>query len=118
MRAQMTDGEPREAPMPVRVGWSIEGGSDLDRPPEGDYLFMTSGAKGAPPARQGRPRMIRKASAAAAVVAFATVGSALFGGAALANGDHNGNGNGEDPEVTFTGGAGGAGGTGGAGGEA
>ena len=54
--------------------------------------------------------MPRKTSVAAAVIAFATVGSALFGGAALAgdNGDH------KDAKkevvVTNTGGAGGAGG--------
>jgi hypothetical protein len=42
--------------------------------------------------------MLRKTSAAAAVIAFATAGSALFGGVALAD------------EVTNTGGAGGAGG--------
>jgi hypothetical protein len=41
--------------------------------------------------------MLRKTSAAAAVIAFATAGSALFGGAALA-------------DVTNLGGAGGAGG--------
>jgi hypothetical protein len=41
--------------------------------------------------------MLRKTSAAAAVIAFATAGSALFGGVALA-------------DVTNTGGAGGAGG--------
>jgi hypothetical protein len=52
--------------------------------------------------------MIRKTSAAAAIIAFATVGSALFGGAALAN---DGNGKHDDkPSVSFTGGAGGAGG--------
>jgi hypothetical protein len=42
--------------------------------------------------------------AAMATVAFATVGSTLFGGAALANGGHDG------VDVTNTGGAGGAGG--------
>jgi hypothetical protein len=42
--------------------------------------------------------MLRKTSVAAAVIAFATAGSALFGGAALAD------------EFTNTGGAGGAGG--------
>jgi hypothetical protein len=55
--------------------------------------------------------MLRKTSAAAAVIAFATVGSALFGGAALANGhgDHDGGGK-DEAAPTFTGGAGGAGG--------
>jgi hypothetical protein len=49
--------------------------------------------------------MTRKASAAAAIVAFATVGSALFGGAVLAgdNGD-----NGDEPVVNNTGGPSGA----------
>jgi len=50
--------------------------------------------------------MLRKTSAAAAVIAFATVGSALFGGAALANGGHDDK---ADPP-TFAGGAGGEGG--------
>jgi hypothetical protein len=57
--------------------------------------------------------MLRKTSAAAAVIAFATVGSALFGGAALAGGDHgngNGNGNGKPAVVNNTGGPGGPGG--------
>jgi hypothetical protein len=45
--------------------------------------------------------MLRKASAT--IVAFAAVGSALFGGAALATGGHNG-------DDGNTGGAGGAGG--------
>jgi hypothetical protein len=49
--------------------------------------------------------MLRKSSAA--IVAFVAVGSALFGGAALANGGHNGGHNGGDDN---TGGAGGAGG--------
>jgi hypothetical protein len=53
--------------------------------------------------------MLRKTSAAAAIIAFATVGSALFGGAALAN-DGNGNGNGERPPLSFEGGDGGHGG--------
>jgi hypothetical protein len=44
--------------------------------------------------------MLRKSSAAAAVIAFATAGSALFGGAALASDDGD----------TNTGGTGGAGG--------
>jgi hypothetical protein len=44
--------------------------------------------------------MLRKTSVAAAVIAFATVGSALFGGAALAHEDND----------TYTGGAGGRGG--------
>lgn len=52
--------------------------------------------------------MLRKTSAAAAVIAFATVGSALFGGVALADGDQmEGE---EQPAVTNTGGTGGAGG--------
>jgi hypothetical protein len=54
--------------------------------------------------------MLRKTSAAAAVIAFATVGSALFGGTALANGDHDGGGKDEAAAPTFTGGAGGEGG--------
>jgi hypothetical protein len=44
--------------------------------------------------------VLRKTSAAAAVIAFVTVGSALFGGAALAHEDND----------TYTGGAGGKGG--------
>jgi hypothetical protein len=44
--------------------------------------------------------MLRKSSAAAAIIAFATAGSALFGGVALASDDGD----------TITGGAGGAGG--------
>jgi hypothetical protein len=51
--------------------------------------------------------MLRKTSAAAAIIAFATVGSALFGGAALAN---DGHGDEAAPPVTFTGGEGGPGG--------
>jgi len=57
--------------------------------------------------------MLRKTSAAAAIVAFATVGSALFGGAALA-GDDNGHGKGKEGKkhvvVNNTGGPGGPGG--------
>ena len=49
--------------------------------------------------------MLRKSSAA--IVAFVAIGSALFGGAALANGGHNGGHNGGNDD---TGGAGGAGG--------
>jgi hypothetical protein len=53
--------------------------------------------------------MTRKASAAAAIVAFATVGSAMFGGTALAGGNHGDNrGNGVEPVVNNTGGPGGA----------
>lgn len=54
--------------------------------------------------------MVRKTSVAATVIAFATVGSALFGGVALADdkGDHK-DGK-KNVEVTNTGGAGGAGG--------
>jgi hypothetical protein len=87
------------------------GGSALDMALGDDYLFMSCGAKGAPTIGKGEHRMLRKSSAAAAVIAFATVGSALFGGAALAsdNGD-------EEvapapaPAATFSGGAGGEGG--------
>ena len=50
--------------------------------------------------------MTRKASAAAPIVAFATVGSALFGGTALAGGNHGDNG--DEPVVNNTGGPGGA----------
>jgi hypothetical protein len=54
--------------------------------------------------------MVRKTSVAAAVIAFATVGSALFGGAALANGDDDHK-DGEKHVVVYnTGGPGGAGG--------
>jgi len=52
--------------------------------------------------------MLRKTSAAAAIIAFATVGSALFGGVALADGDHK-EGK-EQASVSNTGGAGGGGG--------
>jgi hypothetical protein len=55
--------------------------------------------------------MLRTTSAAAAIIAFATVGSALFGGAALANGE---NGDGKEGKkhvvVNNTGGPGGPGG--------
>jgi hypothetical protein len=55
--------------------------------------------------------MLRKTSAAAAIIAFATVGSALFGGAALANGDHGDDKEGKkDVVVNNTGGPGGPGG--------
>ncbi len=53
--------------------------------------------------------MLRRTSAAAAVIAFATVGSALFGGAALAS-DHGDDEGAPAPVPTFTGGAGGEGG--------
>jgi len=52
--------------------------------------------------------MLRKTSAAAAIIAFATVGSALFGGVALADGDHK-EGK-EQASVSNTGGVGGGGG--------
>jgi hypothetical protein len=54
--------------------------------------------------------MLRKTSAAAAVIAFATVGSALFGGAALASDDGGEGAPAPDPVATFTGGDGGEGG--------
>jgi hypothetical protein len=72
-------------------------GSAVDRASRVDYLFTSRGAEGAPPVRKGEQRVLRKTSAAAGVIAFATAGSALFGGAALA-------------DVTNLGGAGGAGG--------
>jgi hypothetical protein len=53
--------------------------------------------------------MLRKTSAAAAVIGFAIAGSALFGGAALAD-DGKKDDKRQDPSVSFTGGAGGAGG--------
>jgi len=53
--------------------------------------------------------MLRKTSAAAAVIGFAIAGSALFGGVALAD-DGKKDDKRQDPSVSFTGGAGGAGG--------
>jgi hypothetical protein len=102
---EITEREPGDARVPDQVGWLEKGGSALDMASADDYLFLSGGANGAPSTRQGRARMLRRTSAAAAVIAFATVGSALFGGAALANG------NGEEPApVTNTGGPGGDGG--------
>jgi hypothetical protein len=54
--------------------------------------------------------VLRKTSIAAAVIAAATVGSALFGGVALANGNNGDSMGGKPASVTSTGGAGGAGG--------
>jgi hypothetical protein len=54
--------------------------------------------------------MLRKTSAAAAIVAFATVGSALFGGAALASDNGDEAAPAPAPVATFSGGAGGEGG--------
>ena len=58
---------------------------------------------------QGRPRMLRKTSIAAAVIAAATAGSALFGGVALAD-DSDGKDGKKPASVSYNGGDGGKGG--------
>jgi hypothetical protein len=82
---ELTERELGEARVLDRVGWLEKGGSALDMTLWGDYLLVSRGAKGASSTRQRRATMLRKTSAAAAVIAFATAGSALFGGAALAH---------------------------------
>jgi hypothetical protein len=87
---EFTERELGEARVLDRVGSLETGGAALDRALGEDYFLRSRGAKGAPSTRQGRAEMLRKSSAAAAVIAFATAGSALFGGVALASdGDTN-----------------------------